>query len=152
MTKIIVYTDGALRQYPDFKLGAWCYYAFDQSGIQVKARIVDEKEDSGATNNRMEVKAVIEACKIAPKNAIFELHADSKYVLLGLNRNCISKTNKDLWTELGDLIRTKHLIVKSYHVYGHQGHTGNEVADQTMRAMLDQVIKKRKHAMQKPIF
>lgn len=149
MKNITIYTDGALRRYSDFKLGAWCYYMYDSNGIDVKARI----EDSGeVTNNRMEVQAVIEAFKQVNNNMHVHLYADSQYVLYGLARDCVSKSNQDLWHELADLITTKHLSVKTTHVYGHQGHIGNEVADKTMRVMLDQVIKKRKHAMQTLIF
>lgn len=149
MKNITIYTDGALRRYSDFKLGAWCYYMYDENGIDVKARIEDGDE---VTNNRMEVQAVIEAFKRVADNTNVHLYADSQYVLYGLARDCVSKSNPDLWRQLADLIKNKHLSVKTTHVYGHQGITGNEVADKTMRAMLDQVIKKRKHAMQMLIF
>jgi ribonuclease HI len=93
------------------------------------------------TNNRMEICAVIFALKALKQRSTVELWTDSQYVQKGVTEwlegwkkrgwKTASKDpvkNADLWQEL-DALLPDHEI--SWHwVRGHNGHPGNELADQ----------------------
>lgn len=134
-----IYTDGALRRYPTFLVGAWCYYIIGKKKSLIRAQIEDYK---GITNNRMEMQAVIEALKATNEQNI-TLYTDSQYVVLGLKRNCYSKTNVDLWNQMKTVTQGKN--IKVVHVMGHQDNVGNNIVDLTMRNMLDPLVKELKN-------
>lgn len=108
-----------------------------------------EKEITGAedntTNNRMEIKAVIEALKsLKTSNYPVIITSDSKYVIDGIEKwiynwkkdnwaPALKKKvkNLDLWKELEELRQSYSITWK--HVYGHQGHTENERVDTLAR-------------------
>jgi len=104
-----------------------------------------EAERSGAekttTNNRMEMKAVIEGLKMLSRPSVVELYSDSQYVLKGLKEWIHSwkrrgwKTadkkpvkNVELWKQLDELAQQHEL--RTHWVRGHDGHPENERADQ----------------------
>jgi len=108
----------------------------------------NEKELSGGdadtTNQRMELKAAVEALKALNKPCHITIHSDSKYVVQGMSewihgwkknawRNANKKpvANQDLWQEL-DQASKKH-EVKWEWVKGHAGHPENERADDLAR-------------------
>ncbi len=141
-----IYTDGACSGNPG-------------PGGYAAVIILDGKEEkiAGAaentTNNRMELKAVIEALKSIPKGSSIELYSDSTYVLNGLSKWVKSwkskgwKTaankevaNKDLWTELDSLV--SDFKIDYFKVEGHSGDYYNEVAD----SLAKEAIKKEKHS------
>jgi len=108
-----------------------------------------EKELSGGeahtTNNRMELRAVIEGLLAIKKPSHVAIHTDSKYVMDGA-RSWIKgwkargwKTadkkpvkNEDLWRAL-DEQQQRHLSVGWTWVPGHSGHVENERADRLAR-------------------
>ncbi|MGM0602472.1 MAG: ribonuclease HI [Bacillota bacterium] len=128
-----IYTDGACSGNP----GPGGYAAvilFDDE----EKKIAGSAEDT--TNNRMELKAVIEALKVIPEGAEVELYSDSTYVLNGLSewiKSWKSKgwktsankevANRDLWSEL-DILASK-LKINYFKVEGHSGDHYNEIAD-----------------------
>lgn len=132
----IIYTDGALRNYQqkNWRIGAWCYHleAKNQSKTQAFIEYNDPKQP--VTNNRMELTAIIRAFENCKAGAKIVLLTDSQYCLYGIN-NLSQKSNKDLWAKYNAL--ASNLNVTAIHVYGHQGHFGNELVDLTMRDMLD---------------
>lgn len=93
------------------------------------------------TNNRMEICAVIFALRALKQRSTVELWTDSQYVQKGVTEwldgwkkrgwKTAGKDpvkNADLWQEL-DALLPNHDI--SWHwVRGHNGHPGNELADQ----------------------
>lgn len=96
--------------------------------------------EAHTTNNRMELRAVIEALKSLRRFADIRIHTDSQYVQKGITEwlgNWKRKSwktadgkpvkNKDLWEEL-DVLSSKHKV-KWVWVRGHAGHPGNESAD-----------------------
>ena len=99
-----------------------------------------EKEMSGhedeTTNNRMELKAAIEALKSLKRPCKVELYTDSTYVQKGITewitgwkaKGWPSKIkNQDLWKELDEQVQ-KHDV--AFHwAKGHDGHPENERAD-----------------------
>tara|TARA_B110000483_G_scaffold154841_1_gene183957 strand:- start:375 stop:806 length:432 start_codon:yes stop_codon:yes gene_type:complete len=130
---INIYTDGACSGNPG--PGGWGVY-IDNNGLI--------KEISGSeletTNNRMELKAVIEALKNFDSKVNINIFTDSKYVMDGANKWIINwkkngwknskkepVKNKDLWVELDNLLKI-HKINWTW-VKGHDGNYGNERAD-----------------------
>lgn len=110
-----------------------------------------EKEISGAeaatTNNRMELMAVIEALNALKKPTKVKLHADSKYVLDGVQKwihgwkkngwKTADKKpvkNEDLWRAL-DAATQAHEIEWKW-VKGHSDDVMNERADALARAAI----------------
>jgi len=102
------------------------------------------------TNNRMEMRAAIEALNAlkGPREVI--LHTDSKYVMDGINQwmpawkkrgwktaNKKPVKNQDLWQELDDAV-SRHKI-KWKWVRGHTGVDGNEEADALANRGIDEL-------------
>ena len=130
---IKIYTDGACSGNPG--PGGWGVYIENSGNIsELSGR------DENTTNNRMELKAVIEALKFFTIKSKLTIHTDSKYVMDGASRWIINwkknnwKTaqkkdvkNKDLWIELNNLLN--YHDVSWVWVKGHDGIYGNERAD-----------------------
>ena len=101
----------------------------------------NEKEISGAeantTNNRMELRAAIEAIKSVKKKVKIVIHTDSQYVKNGItvwikdwqktNWNKGKVKNIELWQEL--LEESSKHDIKWKWVRGHSGVEYNEKAD-----------------------
>ena len=135
-SKVHLFTDGACSGNPG--PGGWAY-------LLVHPRTGKSREMSGAepdtTNNRMELRAVIEGLSDLQLPSIVELYSDSQYVLKGLEtwmdgwkkrgwKTAAKKPvkNIDLWQQLDEL-RSRHQI--TFHwVRGHDGHPENERVDQ----------------------
>lgn len=130
-----LHTDGACSGNPG--PGGWAYILkHPASGM--------EREDSGSdtdtTNNRMELRAVIEGLSVLNRPSKVELYSDSQYVLNGLNKwlagwkqrgwktaNKQPVKNAELWRQLDELMRTHDL---TFHwIRGHDGHAENERCD-----------------------
>ena len=130
---IKIYTDGACSGNPG--PGGWGVFIENSGNVtELSGR------DENTTNNRMELKAVIEALKFFTTNSELTIHTDSKYVMDGASRWIINwkknnwKTaqkkdvkNKDLWIELDNLLN--YHDVSWVWVKGHDGIYGNERAD-----------------------
>lgn len=132
--EIIIFTDGGAIGNPG--PGGFGAIVFDKSSGKVTEIGGSEKN---TTNNRMEMKAVIEALKVA-SDGFITVYSDSKYTITGITQwifgwqqnNWLTKNktpvlNKDLWQELSSLVSDKEIEWK--HVEGHVGIPGNERAD-----------------------
>ena len=134
MKKVEIFTDGACKGNPG--PGGWG--ALLRNGAH-------EKELSGGeadtTNNRMEMKAVIEALNALKQPCEVELYSDSKYVIDGITKwihgwqkrgwvNAAKKpvANAELWQLL--LKATSRHNITWHWVKGHSGHPENERVDQ----------------------
>ena len=155
MSMIEIYTDGSSLGNPG--PGGW--------GVAVVEgeKIIKELGggDKSTTNNRMELRAVIEALKFVSKNK-FEnvtIYADSAYVLGGVTtwihgwekngwRTANKKPvlNQELWKELVSLERSLKIKINWQKVKGHSGHVHNDKADEiaTRNASLYQNQKETK--------
>jgi ribonuclease HI len=133
MDKIDIFTDGACKGNPG--PGGW-------GALMVTGE--HEKELFGGelntTNNRMELKAVIEALTSLTRPCEVVVHTDSQYVQKGISEwihgwkargwKTAAKApvkNVDLWQAL-DAAQARHQIQWRW-VRGHAGHVGNERAD-----------------------
>ena len=126
--KIYLYTDGSSLGNPG--AGGYC-------GIlkyKNNTRIISGRE-SNTTNNRMELKAVIEALKVLKEPCEVILTSDSSYVVNAINewlnnwikRNFAKVKNIDLWKEYLEVSK-KHKVNANW-VKGHNGHKENEECD-----------------------
>ena len=131
---VVIYTDGSCRGNPG--PGGW------GALMMFKGH---EREIWGGepqtTNNRMELRAAIEALEALKGPCHVELHTDSQYVKNGITQwlslwkargwRTMTKgavKNEDLWRRL-DEARLRHEVDWRW-VRGHAGHEFNERADQ----------------------
>ncbi|HEY4541534.1 MAG TPA: ribonuclease HI, partial [Noviherbaspirillum sp.] len=97
--------------------------------------------EPNTTNNRMELRAVIEALGVLKRPCEVIVHTDSQYVQKGISEwihgwkargwKTAAKEpvkNADLWQAL-DAAQAQHKVQWRW-VKGHAGHDGNERADQ----------------------
>lgn len=133
MEKVEIFTDGACKGNPG--RGGWG--ALLIAGEHRRELFGGEPN---TTNNRMELKAVIEALSALKRPCEIVLHTDSQYVQKGISEwihgwkargwKTAAKEpvkNVDLWQAL-DAAQAKHQIQWRW-VKGHAGHNGNERAD-----------------------
>ena len=139
-----IYSDGACRGNPG--IGGW--------GVLIRYRDAEKKLYGGeftTTNNRMELKAVIEGLSALTKPCKVKITTDSKYVMTGATEwleNWKKRSwttagkkqvlNVDLWMQLDKLIN-QHELEWSW-VKGHSGHIENEMADQLANKGIDELI------------
>jgi len=102
-----------------------------------------EKELSGkenhTTNNRMELKGVIEGLKALKEPCDVDIVSDSSYVVKGINewlngwikRDFKKVKNPDLWQEYIEVAKPHK--IHAIWVRGHDGHTENERCDKLAR-------------------
>ena len=128
MKKVTLYTDGACSGNPG--LGGYCAILI-YKGIE---KVVSGSEID-TTNNRMELRGVIEGLKALKEACEVDLYSDSQYVVSAFTENWIedwqknrwktaSKSpvkNVDLWQELLSLYK-KHKI----NFIKVKGHSDNE--------------------------
>lgn len=146
--KILLFTDGASKGNPG--CGGWGAVIVKPDG---QVREIGAS-NAAATNNQMELTAVIEALRatLDTKGGLV-VATDSSYVVQGIQKWIIrwkannwrtvsgqAVSNQALWQELDSLVeRRKNLgSVEWMHVYGHVGIPGNEKADRIADAFAKQ--------------
>ena len=133
MKRVTVYTDGACRGNPG--PGGW--------GVVLKSsgrtrELLGAQQDT--TNNRMEMRAAVEALRVLKEPCEVEIVTDSNYLMNGMQewmedwkrRGWKTKAgdpvkNQDLWQELDGLVNGHRVHWR--WVRGHSGVEGNERAD-----------------------
>jgi len=135
--KVVIHTDGACSGNPG--PGGWGAI-LDYNGT--RKELFGGEADT--TNNRMELRAAIEALNALKRACAVEMHVDSQYVkdgitkwIHGWKKNGWKTADKkpvknvELWQALDEAIK-RHQI--SWHwVKGHDGHPDNERADELAR-------------------
>lgn len=84
------------------------------------------------TNNRMELRAIIEAIRICPPGGTITIVSDSAYALGCLNKGRWGTANGDLKRELKRVSKDK--TVFRIRVKGHNGDRLNDLADRVAHA------------------
>ena len=134
MRRVVIYTDGACKGNPG--AGGWgAFLAYNGTERELYGY------ESETTNNRMEVRAAIEALRVLKRPCVVDLYTDSEYLRRGVIdwmqawkkngwRTAAKKSvkNKDLWLTLEEQI-VRHQI-EWHWVKGHAGDPGNERADE----------------------
>ncbi len=143
MTEIHIFTDGSCLGNPG--VGGYCAIlrAF-KDGILIKEKIIKGAEKY-TTNNRMELKAVIEALKeIKRPNQKIIVHTDSQYVANGIRhwlkdwakKDFKDVKNDDLWRELYDVLSNHDVDtvwLKSHQSGRGEMHDTNNLCDKIAR-------------------
>jgi ribonuclease HI len=141
----IVYTDGASSPKQEHKVGGWAYVLMHEA---VGGEIEDSGYEVDTTNNRMELRSIIEALEFVrqlgtPKRGEGKvdvtIYSDSQYCVKGCtewlkgwkrtNWKNNSVKNVDMWKKLDTLVSDDTLNVKFEWVRGHNGDTLNERVD-----------------------
>ena len=139
--EVTVYTDGACSGNPG--PGGWAAIIADDGG----ERIVSGAEPH-TTNQRMELRSVIEALASIPERRRVHVYTDSAYVMncfrdrwwekweangwLGAGKKPV--TNRDLWERL--IAQTRRHDVVWHKVKGHSGDVLNERVDALARGAI----------------
>lgn len=136
LPRVLLFTDGACSGNPG--PGGWAFILKHPVSGKVREGFGAEAE---TTNNRMELRGVIEGLSVLSRRSRVVLTSDSKYVLDGLKSwldgwkrkgwktasNGAVK-NRDLWEKL-DALRGAHEIEFKW-IKGHAGHAENERCDE----------------------
>jgi len=151
MKLVELYTDGACSGNPG--PGGWAFILrCSKTGKEMqKADGVAE-----ATNNQMELMALIRGLETLKEPCEVTLFADSTYVgqgvtqwMAGWKRNGWQRRangkaaplkNAEMWKRLDELMQTHRIIFS--HVKGHAGHIENERCDQLAVAAYQRFLKK----------
>lgn len=158
MSGILIYTDGGSRNTGNVKGGqvkasdkaAWAYL------IELEDRkISDSKGFLGATNNQMELTAVLEALRqlyrLGLNQEQITLISDSQYVLKGIQEwlagwkakgwqtsNKKPVKNLELWQAMDRALQYFPNIDYRW-TKGHAGDSGNEFVDELLNQTMDQL-------------
>lgn len=147
MKKIVeIYTDGGARGNPG--PGGW--------GVVLRYNSHEKRlygAEENTTNNRMELRAAIEALNYLKQSCEVILTTDSQYLQKGISEwinqwkkrgwktaNKKPVKNQDLWLRLDEAV-SRHQVTWHW-IKGHAGHEGNELADQLVNQAIDELIKK----------
>jgi ribonuclease HI len=154
--EIVIFTDGSSRGNPG-RGGYGVVAIYPNAHGEMQVDELGGREDL-TTNNRMELKAVIEGIKnfvgyyssTEIREYTFNFYVDSKYVLQGATawiygwkkNNWVTAgkeevKNRDLWEEFDTLVRTHGIRSKWNLIEGHAGIFGNERCDVIATAYAD---------------
>ena len=133
MRHVTIYTDGACLGNPG--PGGWAALLLGE-----ESRREISGYEPATTNNRMELRAAVEALRTLPEPSEVALHTDSQYLRNGMaewlarwKRNGWRTADKkpvknvDLWQEL-DALASQHRV-QWHWVRGHDGQPENERCD-----------------------
>ncbi len=132
MKKIYLFCDGSSLGNPGF--GGYCAIL----RYNGREKIIKGAK-KGATNNQMELLAVIEGLKALKEPCEVDVTSDSSYVVKGINewlknwqkRNFTKVKNPLFWKEYVEV--SKNHKIKANWVRGHAGHEENERCDEIAR-------------------
>jgi len=127
MGNIVIYTDGSCLGNPG--AGGWAAI-INRNGEES----VLGGGEANSTNNRMEMKAVIEALRWLSKNEHGEnasIYSDSSLVINSIKKGWKRKTNLDLWSEFDEVMsKLKNVNLDWNWVKGHADNKINQRVDE----------------------
>ena len=122
MMTIDIYTDGSCISNPNGP-GGWAYIIVETDGFL----LVDSGGEISTTNNRMELKAIIEVLKIIDNKEEYLIISDSQLTINCATGKWKRKANLDLWSEYDKYIKEKKVMFE--WVKAHNGNKYNEMVD-----------------------
>ena len=139
----IVYTDGSCLKNPEGPGGFAGFIISPTSVTQISGG------EHSTTNNKMELRAVIETLRQIPKGSKVELFSDSQYFIKAIECNWLKKwkqnnwittngasvKNIELWKEIDEVISP--LKINYHWVKGHIGISYNEECDKVAKKEAD---------------
>ncbi len=145
LKKVEIYTDGACSGNPG--AGGYCGILFYKG-----KELVVSGGETETTNNRMELRAVIEALKKLKEKCNVEIYSDSAYVINAINNNWLENwknsgwktadrkavANQDLWESLLELLKEQE--VTFIKVKGHSDNENNNRCDKIAREEIKKLI------------
>ena len=157
--EVIIYTDGACHGNPG--PGGW---AFILHHVKTGHVLDDSGAEPYTTNNRMELRAVIEGLKRLKRKTLVQIVTDSNYVKEGLS-SWMAKwkengwrrkvqghyepvKNVELWQELDRLLEMHKADFQ--WVRGHSGNIMNETCDRLAREACKKLMRKKKKGSASP--
>lgn len=140
MKQVHLYSDGSSLGNPGF--GGYCAIL----KYQEHEKIVSGAQKV-ATNNQMELKAVIEGLKLLKEPCDVTITSDSSYVVKGINEwldGWVKKEfkkvkNPELWREYLEVAKGHN--IEAFWVKGHAGHEENEKCDKIARGEAENIQK-----------
>jgi ribonuclease HI len=145
MSDLVAFTDGGCRGNPG--VGAWAFTLVERATRRALERAGAEPV---TTNNRMEMRAVIQALSSVKKtDARILVLSDSKY-LIGCATKWMKGWKSNGWKRKGDPLKNLDLLreldevlggrrVDFRWVAGHAGHIGNEHVDRLANEAMDRL-------------
>lgn len=119
---LYIYTDGSCLKNPNGP-GGWALCILEEDGYEY----FFSGSDSTTTNNRMELKAVIEALSCVKEFKECTIITDSKLIINCAIGKWKRNSNLDLWKEYD--INIKNKKVNFEWIKGHSGNKYNEIVD-----------------------
>ena len=119
---IKIYTDGSCLKNPDGP-GGYAFVIIDEDDVELH----HSEGCISTTNNREEMKAVIESLKCIKQYSECRIYTDSKLVINCANGTWKRKANLDLWKEYDNVSKNKTIHFE--WVKGHNGDYYNEIVD-----------------------
>ena len=107
---INIYTDGSCIS----TFGGWAYAIIETDGFI----FVDSGNEKATTNNRMELKAVIEVLKFIDTKNEYTIFSDSQLTINCATNKWKRKSNIDLWNEYDVVAKDKNITfewIKSHN-------------------------------------
>lgn len=139
-----IYTDGACKGNPG--KGGWAFIILEDN----KELIKNTGHQTQTTNQRMEMKAVIESLKHIKQDESAEIFSDSAYVVncfldnwmvnwkknnwIASNKKPVA--NKDLWEEIDNLMQNKSITFNKV-----KGHSNNEINNKVDKMASEAALK-----------
>ena len=120
-----IYTDGSCLQNPGGP-GGWAICIIEDDG---NVFIISDGEIS-TTNNRMELRSVIEALSFCKTNSECTIYSDSRLTINCAVGKWKRKANLDLWEDFDKLIKNKNIQFE--WVKAHSGVKYNEIVDKLL--------------------
>ena len=149
---INIYCDGACSLNPG--PGGWCYLLITPCGC----RVSNSGGEENTTNNRMELKAVVEALRTTYGD--ITVVTDSAYVVNAINKKWLpawknngwkknnsseAVSNVDLWKELDELLSPENLRNVTFTwIKGHSNNPENDFCDKVARKIARSAYEKNK--------
>lgn len=119
---ISIYTDGSCLKNPNGP-GGWAYLILEKDDFI----IIDSGNEISTTNNRMELKAVIEVLKNINFKNEYTIYSDSQLTINCAEGKWKRKANLDLWEEYDN--HSKNKKINYEWVKAHNGNKYNEMVD-----------------------